>query len=89
MIIRNIILVSYQLSLNTLLIDPCTLLPHHHVDVLDPGSPEALAQQEHRPLRSETRERSALLRLGFPTGHYFPHSLSTTSLPKGLYAKGL
>ena len=72
---------------NTLLIDPCTLLPHHQVDVLDPGGPEAPAQQEHRPLRSETRERSAFLRLRFPTGHYFPHSLSTTSLPKGLFAK--
>ena len=31
-----------------------SLLIHHQVYVLDPGGLEAPAQQEHRPLRSET-----------------------------------
>ena len=80
MIIICIILVSeFLISIfpNAILHDPCTLLSHHQAYAIDPGGPEAPAQQEHRPLRSETRERSAFLRLRFPTGHYFPHSLST------------
>ena len=49
----------------------------HHVDVVDPGGVEALAQQEHRPLRFETGKCSPLLRLRFPPGqnsHHHPHS---------------
>ena len=46
----------------------------HHLNVLDPGGLEALAQQEHRPLRFETGKRPPLLRLGFPPGHHPHHS---------------
>ena len=48
----------------------------HRAVVLDPGGLEALAQQEHCPLRSETRKRTPLLRLRFPPGHNHPLSSS-------------
>ena len=46
----------------------------HHLNVLDPSGLEALAQQEHRPLRFEAGKRPPLLRLGFPPGHHPHHS---------------